>query len=271
MDRDGGVGLDELGHHASQGLDTERKRSDVEQKDILHVACKHAALDGRSDGNDLVRIDALVRLLAEEVLHEFLHLRDTGRTAHEQNLIDVGSTQMRIRKGLAARLDGPLEEVVAESLELGAGEGLDKVLRHTVHGRDVRQVDFCAGGVGEFDLRLLGRFLEPLESHRVLLEVDAAVVGGELAGEPLDDGLVEIVASEVGVAVGGLHFEDSVAEFEDGDIESTAAEVIDRDFHILVLLVQTVGEGGCRRLVDDSLHLKSGYLAGLLGGLTLRV
>ena len=76
--RDGGVGIDKLCHHTAEGLDTERQRSHVKQKDILHVTCKHAALDSCTDGHNLIRVDALVRLLAEEVLNKLLHLRDTG-------------------------------------------------------------------------------------------------------------------------------------------------------------------------------------------------
>ena len=35
--------------------------------DVLHLAGQYRALDGRADGDDLVRVDALVRLLAEEL------------------------------------------------------------------------------------------------------------------------------------------------------------------------------------------------------------
>ena len=109
---------------------------------------------------------------------------------------------MSVLKGLAARLDTPLEEIVAHSLELSPGKGLYKVLGHTVNGGDVRQVDLCAGGAGKLNLGLLGSLLESLQGHRVLLEVKASVVGGELPCEPLDDHVVEVVSSEVGVSVG---------------------------------------------------------------------
>ena len=59
--RDRGVALDQRRHHAAQGLDAERQRRDVEQQDVLDLAGEHAGLDGRADGDDLVRVDALVR------------------------------------------------------------------------------------------------------------------------------------------------------------------------------------------------------------------
>jgi hypothetical protein len=76
--------------------------------------------------------------------------------------------------------------------------------------------------------------------------------------EPVDDALVEVVAAEVGVAVGGLHLEDAVADLEHGDVEGAAAEVVDRDRSRPVLLVEAVGERGRGRLVDDAQHLEAG-------------
>ena len=67
LGRDGRVALDQPGEHAALGLDAERQRRDVEQQDVLDLAGEHAALDGGADGHDLVRVDALVRLLAEEL------------------------------------------------------------------------------------------------------------------------------------------------------------------------------------------------------------
>ena len=76
------------------------------------------------------------------------------------------------------------------------------MFRDTVNSSDVRQIDFCTCRIGQFDLCLFGSFLEPLEGHRVLLEVDASVVGSELACKPLDDVLVKIITAEVRVSVG---------------------------------------------------------------------
>ena len=63
---DGRVALDQLGHHAALGLDAQREGRDIEQQDVLDLALEHAGLDGGADGDDLVRVDAAVRLLAED-------------------------------------------------------------------------------------------------------------------------------------------------------------------------------------------------------------
>ena len=92
----------------------------------------------------------------------------------------------------------------------------------------------------------------------------------ELADHPLHDALVEVVAAEAVVARGGQNLNNAVADIEDGDIERTAAKVVDHDL-LALLLVDAVGEGRGRRLIDDTLDLEAGDLTGVLGRLTLRI
>ena len=121
----------------------------------------------------------------------------------------------------------------------------------------------------QLDLRLLRRFLQTLHGHAILGEIDAVGLL-ELGRHPVDDALVEVVAAEVRVAVGRLHFDDALAHFEHGDVERAAAEVVDRD-RLVLLLVETVGQRGGRRLVDDAKHVEARNLAGVFGRLPLRV
>ena len=69
---------------------------------------QHAALDGGADGDDLVRVDALVRLLAEQLLHDLLHLRHAGHAADEHDLVDVGRLEAGVLERLLARTLGAL-------------------------------------------------------------------------------------------------------------------------------------------------------------------
>ena len=93
----------------------------------------------------------------------------------------------------------------------------------------------------------------------------------ELVDEPVDDALVEVVAAQVRVAVGGLDLEDALADAQDRDVERAAAQVVDGDHLVLALLVQAVGQRRGGRLVDDAQHFEAGDLAGVLGGLALAV
>ena len=92
----------------------------------------------------------------------------------------------------------------------------------------------------------------------------------ELLSDPVDDALIEVVAAQVRVAVGRLHLEDALADFEDRDVEGPATEVVDGD-RLVLLLVHPVGERRRGRLVDDAEDLESCDLAGVLGGLALAV
>ena len=108
-----------------------------------------------------------------------------------------------------------------------------------------------------------------MEGHPILPKIDALILL-ELIDQPVHDALVEVVAAEIGVAVGRLDLEDAVADLEDRDVERTAAQVIDGDPFVL-FLVQTVGERRGGRLVDDSEDVQACDLARILGGLALAV
>ena len=136
-------------------------------------------------------------------------------------------------------------------------------------GGDERQVDVGLHHRGELHLRLLRRLLQALQRHAVLAEIDAVALL-ELGDDPVDDALIEVVAAEVRVAVGRLHLDDALADFEDRDVERAAAEVVDGD-RLVLLLVEAVGERRRGRLVDDAHHFEAGNLPGVLGRLALRV
>src|SRR3546814_5867368 len=70
-------------------------------------------------------------------------------------------------------------------------------------------------------------------------------------GQVVDDARVEILAAEEGVAVGGLHLEHAVADFQHRHVEGAATQVVDHD-GAAALLVEAVGESGRGGLVDDA-------------------
>ena len=136
-------------------------------------------------------------------------------------------------------------------------------------GRDVWQVDLGLARAGELNLGLLRRLLEALEGLLILRKVDPLILL-ELSQEPVDDALVEVVATEVRVAVGRLHLKDAVAKFEDRDVERAATKVVHGDL-LFLLLVETVGERCCGWLVDDALYIETRNAPGILRCLSLRV
>ena len=118
-------------------------------------------------------------------------------------------------------------------------------------------------------LAFSARFLQPLQRHLILRYVDAGLVL-ELLHQPVDNALVDVVAAQVGVAVGGLHFDHAVADFQNGNVERAAAEIVHRDGFVL-LLVEPVGQRRRRGLINDAHHFQARDLARVLGGLALRI
>ena len=75
----------------------------------------------------------------------------------------------------------------------------------------------------------------------------------------------------MGITRSGDNLEMALVDSEDGDIESTTSEIVDEDVGVLCFLVESVGDSGGGGLIDDSEHIESGDLAGVLGGLSLGV
>ena len=82
--------------------------------------------------------------------------------------------------------------------------------------------------------------------------------------------LVEIVAAQMRIAVGSDDLENAIVQLEDRNIESAAAQIVNRDDAVL-LSVQTVCERGCRRFVHQPQNIQPGDAAGIFRGLALRV
>ena len=234
------VAFDQLREDTAQGFDTQRQRRDIQQDDVVDIALQDAALDSRADGDDFVRVHAFVRRLAEDFFSDLLGARHTGHTADQDHFVDFGRVQIGVAQAVTARRDRALRQIFRQLLQRGAGERLVQVHRASRAGRDEREVDFRAVGRRKFAFRLFGGFLQPLQGHLVLAEINAVFLL-EIVDQPADDGFIEVIAAQMGIAVRRLHFEDAVAEFQDGDIERTAAQVVDGDLFVF-LLVHAVGQ-----------------------------
>src|SRR6056297_1210400 len=267
---DRGVAVDQAGEDTAERFDTERQRRYVEQDHILDVTLKHAGLNGGTHGDDFVGVDALVGFLAEELGHFLDDLGHTGHAADENDLVDFAGGDAGILESRGAGLHRGLDEIAHQAFELGTGQFHDHVQRLPVRAhRDEGLVDFRLRTAGQFDLGFLGGFLEALQSHLVLGQIDAMLFL-ELVGEVADDPHVEVFTTQEGVTIGGFHLEQAIVDFKHGDVEGAAAKVIDGD-GLRFFLVETIGQRGGCRLVDDAQHFETGDLAGVFGGLTLSV
>uniref|UniRef100_A0AAG5CTL2 NAD-specific glutamate dehydrogenase n=1 Tax=Anopheles atroparvus TaxID=41427 RepID=A0AAG5CTL2_ANOAO len=267
--RDDGVARDQLRHHATNRLDAHRERVNVEQHDRVRVllARQHSGLHGRTVRDGLVRVDATRRLLAvEELLHQLLHLRDTGRAAHQHDLVDVLLVHVRVLQHLLHGLHRRAEQVHVELLELGARQRLAEVV--ALEERLDLDAHLVAGRQGP--LRLLHLATQLLHRPVVLADVLALLLLVQL-DEVVHDALIEVLTAQMRVAVGGHHLEHTVIDGQQRHVEGSTAQIEHQYVLLAVLLVQTVRDGGRRRLVDDAHDVQAGDHSRVLGRLTLGV
>ena len=124
---DGGVTLDEGGHDTTSGLDTEGKRGNIEEEEILGllggVTRENGGLDSGTVGDSLIGVDGLAGLLAvEEVGDKLDDTGNTGGTTDEDDFVNVGLVDLGVTEDLLDGLESGAEEVLAELLETGTSE-----------------------------------------------------------------------------------------------------------------------------------------------------
>ena len=217
-----GVLLDQFSENGTESLDTQGKGSYVQQKNIIHVSPENTALNRGPHGHHFIGIDPAMGFLAEEFLHRLLYRGDSRGAADEDHLIDIRGRISRILEGLDTGLLGTLNEIGGHLIELRTAQTVLKMFRARSIGGDKGQIDIRALGARKLLLRLFGRFFQALQGHTVLGKIDSLIFP-EFLHQPVDDFLIEIVAAEMCVAVGGTYFENTVSQIENGDIEGAAA------------------------------------------------
>ncbi|KAI3484158.1 hypothetical protein L1887_52864 [Cichorium endivia] len=255
---DGGVAVDQTREDTSERLDTERKRGNVEQQNVGDLAGKHTTLDGGADGDSLVGVDTLAGVTLEDVLDGLEDLGHTAHTTDHDDLLDVRGLAAGVRERLLAWLDGAVNELADEALELGTRHlGVDVLGARGVSG-DVGQADVGRLGAGELNLGLLGGLTDTLDGHAVLGEVEAGLLL-ELADEVAGSGLLHLADDEStdlrGRVLLATGLEPGIAVGVGNDLEGDVVKVL-LDLLVLELAAdETLGgeKGGLG--VDDSLAL----------------
>ena len=100
--------------------------------------------------------------------------------------------------------------------------------------------------------------------------VDFTVFSVTYGHEVVDQTVIEVLSSQMGVTSGRFDFEDTIFDRKDGDIKGSAAKIENEDVTLgSDLFVQTVGDGGRGGFVDDTENIKAGNSTSILGSLTL--
>ena len=104
------------------------------------------------------------------------------------------------------------------------------------------------------------------DSHWSIFTVFSVTYGHEV----VDQTVIEILSSQMGVTSGGFDLENTIFDRKDGDIKGSTAEIENKDVTLRSdLFVQTVSDGGRGGFVDDSKNVEAGNGTGVLGSLTL--
>lgn len=270
---DSSVSGNELGHLATSSLDTERQWGNIEEQDLVGglgagITREDSSLDSSTVGNSLVGVDRLVGLLAvEEIGDELLDSWDTGRATDEDNLVDAGLVDLSILQDTLDWLESGSEEVLAKFLESGTGDGSVEV-NTLIEGVDL---DGGLSSRRESTLGTLASSSETTESTCARGDI-LLVLALELVDEVVDETVVEVLTSQVGITSSGLDFEDTFFDGKEGNIESSTTKIEDEDVSLtLNLLVETVSNSSRGGLVDDSENVQTSDQASILGGLSLGV
>ena len=88
--------------------------------------------------------------------------------------------------------------------------------------------------------------------------------------QPVDDALIEIVASQLRVAVGGFHIEDAIGNAQQRHVKSATTEV-EHEGTTHRAAVEAVRQRCSSGLIENPLHRDSGKASGIAGGLALSI
>jgi hypothetical protein len=146
-----------------------------------------------------------MRLLAEQLLHDFLHFRHARHAADQHDLVDLRGRDAGILDRLLAGLNRFLNEIIDQRLELGAGEFHRQMFLTRSICRDEWQIDLRLRSRRQLDLRLLRSFLETLQCELVAAQINALLFL-ELVREIVHEPHIEVFAAQERIAVRGLHF-----------------------------------------------------------------
>ena len=152
---------------------TKGEGNDIEEEKVSGVgggslSGKDTGLDGGTVGNGLIGVDALLELLAVEVVaEELLDLGDTGGTTNKDDLVNLALVDGGILENLANGLESSGESLLVQVLETSTGDVGVEVLAIE------QRVDLNSGlgGVGESTLGTLASSPETTKGTGVTADV----------------------------------------------------------------------------------------------------
>src|SRR4030095_1817968 len=234
----GGIAIEKLSKQAAVSFDTQRQGNDVQQHDVFAFSLEHATLNCGPDGTDFIRIDFQTRKLAEDLFHTLTDKRGSSLPPDQDHLIDVFGFELCIPQRLLAGFNSAFHEVNHHLLKLGARQQLVEVLGAGAIRRDERKVNVRLHRGRESALGSLRSFFQPLQRQFIGAQVYTILLL-KLPDDPIEDFLVEGFSTQEAVAAGRQHLENTVVQFENRDVKSASAKIVNNNL-LVVMLAQPV-------------------------------
>ena len=223
-----------------------------------------SAAESAATGNGLILVHGERELLAEESLDALLDGGNTGATTDDLDDVDILLGELGVGEGL---LEGNVdlgEEGLDHGLELLAGDhGADINVVH--EGLDVERSLL----VGRKDLlELLGSGKDTANGLGVGEDVDL-VLAKELLLKVVEEGLVEVAATEVTLVGGSLDGKLTLLELDNGAGVVGVADIDEGDSPGLLLgggkveFCNTPAESGSGGVIDEAEGTEAGDLGGI--------
>ena len=133
----------------------------------------------------------------------------------------------------------------------------------------IRQIDICCCRSRQFFFRLFCRFTDTLHSRHIFSHIDL-MFEFDITTEILCNAFIKIVAAQMIITACRQNFNHTITDFNDGNVESTAAQVIYHDL-LLISMIQTISKGCTCRFVDDTQYIQTCNSTSVFCCLSLRV
>src|SRR5580704_8624894 len=198
------------------------------------------------------------------MLHQAPHLWNARGAPDQYDLVDLFGLQARVFERLLAGADRAVNDRLDRLLET-----IERNFALIFFSARQIDIELHRGLGGKRNLGLDHGLADARYRFAVRPHVESEVAANVVERD-CDQQIVDIVSAEMRVAVSGNHFENAVLKLENRDIERAAAQIVNDDDAVLVL-VQTVGERCGGRFVHQSQNIQSGDAAGVFRGLPLRV
>ena len=107
----------------------------------------------------------------------------------------------------------------------------------------------------QFFLRAFRCFPDSLHGGKIFRQINPCLLF-KFPHNSLYKPLIKVIAAQMVVARSSQHFYDSFADLDNGHVKGTSAQVIDHDL-LWLAVVQAIGKRSTRRLVNNTLNIKS--------------